>query len=368
MTRISLKERIFGGIIGSAVGDALGVPMECMHCQDIEQTYGNVSTFEELGARTGDSSAVGQISDDTAVSDVLMDCILAHDGQITAYDFAEEWANLERPIPNPDGEDVIRLNLVHPLEHIPLLRNMFIEINKRELGRGEANATNAIMYIAPVGLLCAGDPLKAELMAVDITSVNQHGRPRDVAGGYCAALAACFLPDITVEEIVQIGIRHTRDYLHSKEITAIVSLARTCTDCKEFIRRYYSEILGHVIPFLDAQHQYYRDVGEGEVISVSWNSSEVLGVALATFLITKGEDAREMMLACARIGRDADTICRVGGGLIGAYQGIHAIPKEWRDFVLRRNRWLRLEEKAEQLSAIVMRNLQRDIQARRAIL
>ena len=137
---------------------------------------------------------------------------------------------------------------------------------------------------------------------------------------------------------------------------AMLDLARTCKDCDAFIRRYYEEIIGPVIPFqdiehLDKMHWWFKD----QPICNSWNSSEILGPTLATFLITRGEDAPAMMLACARIGRDADTICRCAGGLIGAWRGVESIPADWRDLFFARNPWLRLEEKGRALTDVICR-------------
>ncbi len=198
-------------------------------------------------------------------------------------------------------------------------------------------------------------------MAVDITAVNQHGGPRDIAGAYAAALAACFLPGASVEDVVRTALEHTRDYRHTKEITAMVELAKKCPTCQEYIEQYYEQILGQLIPMQDLEH-------EGSNCCISWNSSEILGPALGAFLITQGNDARQMMLACARIGRDADTIARCAGGLIGAYRGAAVIPAEWAKYVLQRNQWLRLPEKAAQLAAIVTKDLRRQGEVRQAIL
>jgi ADP-ribosylglycohydrolase len=197
--------------------------------------------------------------------------------------------------------------------------------------------------------------LLTELMAVDVTAVNQHGGSRDVAAGYCAALASCFVT-ADVDEIVAVALRHTRDARHTLEIQAIVGLACDCETCEAFIERYYTEILGLVLPFQDWQHRgSVRPTGRPT--SVSWNSLEVLGPVLATFLITRGRDAQAMMLACAKLGRDADTIARVAGGLIGAYLGADAIPKRWVDYVLPRNPWLRLEDKAARLAELTVARL-----------
>lgn len=105
-----------------------------------------------------------------------------------------------------------------------------------------------------------------------------------------------------------------------------------------------------MIPYQDIQHQ-------GTPYCVTWISTEILGPVLATLLITQGNDVEEMVLACARIGRDADTVCRAAGGLIGAYRGLDALPEEWRQVILAKNRWLRLEEKSVQLTAIVEQRL-----------
>lgn len=346
-----------GSIIGSAVGDALGAPCECMHYKRILKEYGDFKSFEDLVAVKAGWNPLGTVTDDTVLADLLTDAILVNDGVLDAHLFAKQWEQFEKPIENPDGGAPInRLNCMHWIERIPHMRNNLREINKRELGHGEANATNAVMFIGPVGLLCAGDPNKAAVMAADVTSVNQHGAPRDVAAGYAAALAACFIAGATVESIVETAVAYTRDFKQVRDMNFMLELARKCRTCDEFVRRYYTEILGPVLPFqdiehLDKMHWKYKN----DLTCISWNSAEVLGPTLATFLITKGNDAAAMMLACAKVGRDADTICRCAGGLIGAWRGRKCIPAAWQKFVLPKNRWLKLEEKGKALADLVRR-------------
>ncbi len=350
-----IAQRISGCLIGGAVGDALGAPTECGHYRDIREYYGDFRGFDDVrkvletrGSKFIWERTAGYVTDDTVLADLLLDAIFRCDGEINAYEFAKEWETFDKPIAAPDGTPVNRQELCHWVERIPFYRNKLREIEKRELGHGEADTTGAIMYIAPVGLLSPGDPLRAELMGVDVTSVNHYGSPRDVAGGYCAVLASCFVPGMTVEGLVAAGLRHTRDAERCAEMNAMIELARKCGSTAEYIERYYAEIIGTWIPYQDRQHK-------GTDVCVTWNSAEVLGTALATLLITKGMDARDMMLACAKIGRDSDTICRVAGGLVGCYRGIKAIPMEWIEYVKERNGWLRLDEKSARLAEIVER-------------
>jgi ADP-ribosylglycohydrolase len=93
-----------------------------------------------------------------------------------------------------------------------------------------------------------------------------------------------------------------------------------------------------------------------------------LGIALAALLLTCGEDPAETILICCKIGRDSDTIARVAGGLVGTLGGASCIPAEWADYVLARNRWMLLEEKAEQLAAVIDRRLRRDVLDRQAVI
>lgn len=48
MATPTLEERIVGGLVGSAVGDALGAPTETMHYEDVRRFLGDYGTFEDL--------------------------------------------------------------------------------------------------------------------------------------------------------------------------------------------------------------------------------------------------------------------------------------------------------------------------------
>lgn len=352
-----LYNKIYGCILGGAVGDAFGCPMECRDYRDIERIFGHIKDFKDIEDNIYkmknekyapfQREMIGKVSDDTVLCDVLIRCIIQNNGKISAYEFAKQWETIDEAIKYEDGIEFIPLDGLHFLEKISFYRNKLIAIEKRELGHGSVQNTDAIMYIAPIGIICAGDMLEAELMAVDITSVHSYGRSRDVAGGFCAAIAACFIPGMSVDNIVQIAIDHIRDHFSTLKVKSIVSLSYDCKDCNEFIKRYYEEIIGKIIPYKDDNHINYND------LCVTWDCAEVLGIALATFIITKGENGEEMIRASACIGRDADTIARTAGCLIGAYKGVTAIPEGWAEYVKEKNMWMQLEEKALKLTQIV---------------
>ncbi len=383
MAALTVAQRVEGSLLGAAVGDALGAPTECWDYRDIRTFLGDCRNFTDLeqafaALAERDTAAalarvqcpplqpIGSITDDTVLADLLLDAILETGGQLTAHGFARMWDRFDEPIDMPGRPPLVRLDAVHWIERIPFLRNRLHEIEKRELGHGEANATNAIMYIGPVGLLCAADPLMAELMAVDVTAVNQHGAPRDVAGGYAAALAACFDPDIELDTLVALAMNHTRHRRHCREMQAMLDLARMCGSGDEYIERYYDTIIGRWIPYRDRQHE------ESPKKSVTtWNSAEILGNALASLLLTRDDEPSDALVMCARIGRDADTIARAAGGLIGALHGPEAIPAAWREHVHRRNNWFGLDRhlnKAAPLTQLIASRARRNAASARKLL
>jgi hypothetical protein len=60
--------------------------------------------------------------------------------------------------------------------------------------------------------------------------------------------------------------------------------------------------------------------------------TEAVPLAFGAFLAARG-DFRRAVPAGVSLGRDADTIGAIVGGLAGAYGGLDAIPPEWRSRV-----------------------------------
>ncbi|MBD3186495.1 hypothetical protein GF325_06685 [Candidatus Bathyarchaeota archaeon] len=83
---------------------------------------------------------------------------------------------------------------------------------------------------------------------------------------------------------------------------------------------------------------------------------EVLSITTCLFKMTGGNYV-EGVIAGTNIGRDADTIANLIGGLCGAMHGIDAIPLEWREGVQEINHQLHEKYKRD---AVEMAGLLRD--------
>lgn len=285
-----LYDKILGCLAGGVIGDAMGAPVENKTYQEIEAEYGMVSDFE------------GEGTDDSAVKLILCDAILNNNGVVTADEFADSFLKLEKKYRH--------------LFFTPV-RNMLDKI-KDELalpvyaGMGNMQSSSSAMSISPMGIINAGDPVRAAMETYDVAGLIHAGEAtfcRDAACAMAAAVAQAMVPDTNVEAVVQASTAH----LHKKSsavmkacIEETINYAEECKDYRKFREWFYANKLR----------------------SVTCDSRETVAVALAVFCLAKG-NPNETILNAVNFGRDADTIGSMAGSLAGAYAGAKAINKDW---------------------------------------
>lgn len=295
-----LYKKIYGCLAGGAIGDAMGRPFEGKHHKDIEEKYGRVTDFVE-GVHTRD------ITDDTRMEHLLIKAIVAKKGRVTAKDLADIWLKLP----------------INPEDFWWDTRAALMKIRSGKLPRlaGEGNVItgSGLMFISPAGIVNIGDPVQAALDAQDIACIQQPTLGVDTASVIAAAVAEAMKADATVESVIQcvleissdMPIYPERSTLFSKEtvgsaIDKAVNIARKHPDVFEVREPLYKECL-------------------------SYGAIDPVEVVALTFAIVQasGGDPRKAIIGGANIGRDSDTISRLGGSICGALRGIDLIPKNW---------------------------------------
>ena len=302
----SLFDRINGCLIGGAIGDAMGAPAEDWHFLDVRQHFGRVDRFLPQPARKRDGQP-GQITDDTTLRQYMCLAIIRKGGRITPDDYAAVWLSDL----NPD-----RLFVTERI----VLEKLRLGMNPWETGRGQPAADAAIMAVAPIGLINAGDPAQAYQDAVNISSVHQDGLERDAAGVVAAGVAAALMPDSTTASVLTAMAAHG-----SFDTRRLLKIARDLADECGGVDRYTETFYAR---HLDRSFPRPSDVVWDQDRTVSPTSREVLPIVAGLFQLCDGDPA-ESIVAGASFGRDADTIATVLGGLSGALRGAGAIPSDW---------------------------------------
>jgi ADP-ribosylglycohydrolase len=321
----ALKRRYRGCLLGGAVGDALGAPVEFMSLAEIRATFGEPGIAEFTTA----FDRKGAITDDTQMT------LFTAEGLLRAYvrDAGRDPREVLRAVGNAyarwlltqgarpgleacdrDGwlfaQRVLHAQRVPGATCISALQRMVAPGMRAD---NDSRGCGGVMRAAPVGLWCArleeGLPpgriaRHAFTLGAD-TAALTHGHPTGrLAAGVVAALVAFAVHDIELED----ALERTLPILcrvpgHADTLAAIdaaVALARRG-------------------PSLDAEA--LGTLGEG------WTAEEALSIALACALAAPDFE-HGVRLAVNHDG-DSDSTAAIAGSLLGVVQGVEAIPQRW---------------------------------------
>jgi ADP-ribosylglycohydrolase len=297
-------DAVYGCLIGGAIGDAMGAPVENWHYADIRERYGKVREFV---AHDHGAGLPGSVTDDSTLRHYMCLAIVRKGGRITPDDYARVWL-----------EDLNPDRLFHT-ERI-VLEKLRLGMSPWETGRGQLLADAAIMSIAPVGIINAGNPAQAYQDAFNVASIHQDGLERDAAATAAAGFAAAFAPGASVESVLKAIEEHCTQEL-KRLVSMAMDLVSSAGSVDRFVERFYATMLDWSFP-LPPSEEWEKER------SPSPTSREVLPVAVGIFYLCEGEPNR-CIVEGASFGRDADTVASVVGGLAGALRGADAIREDW---------------------------------------
>jgi ADP-ribosylglycohydrolase len=359
-----LEDRAAGCLAGGAVGDALGGATEGWEAHEIVDHYGGhvEGIVRSIRAMKGIDKPVspfhkgdGHVTDDTLMTRALVDVYARKRDHLDAFDVETLLVPrlLEEKIWIPElGRDEILYHRLFLAEKWLVLKLKHAHADPREAGTGNIVNCGAAMYIAPVGLVNAGDPDGAYAEAADLAGAHQSSYGREAAAVLAAAVAEAVRPGATVESVVETALRLARDGTRSA-IEAVVEAARGVSDWREAI----PVLRAAFVPF-DSLGEDYSEPGLGARVPSRLHSIEELPVALG-FLVATDADYEGTVLGGVNYGRDSDSIASMGGSLVGALRGRSALRRDWVEQVGEASRY-DLEAPGATLAEVAVEILARD--------
>ncbi len=312
-------DRVRGSLLGGAVGDALGWPIEFLQIGQIRERYGESGVTGFLPQH--DETAPQQITDDTQMTlftaEGLLRCAPGADPVPALRRAYLRWLQTQR-------EDESRPPADGWLTSLPFLYAVrapgnacMTGLNQQAVGyvaprplgeKGQVNhdskGCGTVMRSAPFGLIGAG-PEWAFSTAARAAQLT-HGHPT----GYLAAGAFAALIDRVVSGTeLSIAVQQTISQLSSfpASKTATAALARAV------------DLAEH-----PATPEQVAQVGQG------WIAEECLAVAVYCALIAaRTGDVRTALLLSVNHSGDSDSTGAVTGNLLGAVHGLPALPMDW---------------------------------------
>ncbi len=367
----SLEDRTAGALVGAAVGDALGGPVEGWTPEAIVERHGGrvrgiVEPFHRDNWRTARPIAPyhkgdGHVTDDTLMTHALVRVYERVRDHLDAYAVADHLVPdlITNPRWIPElGAEALPLHRIFLAEKWIVARIHYGHVDPREAGVGNIVNCGAAMYMAPVGAVNAGNPQAAYAEALDVAGAHQSSYGREAAGVFAAAVAAAFKPGATPESVVEDALALAKDGTRAA-IEAVCSVAARHDDFEEAL----VPLREAVAPF-DTVGPEYRNPSLGARRPSRLHAIEELPVALGMLLVGRG-DYRHTVLGSVNYGRDCDSIATMSGAIVGALHGERAVPAEWSEEIARASR-LDLRAPAAALSAVTREVFARDVERRRA--
>ncbi|MEV7688539.1 ADP-ribosylglycohydrolase family protein [Streptomyces bungoensis] len=367
--RHTLDERITAALVGAAVGDALGGPVEGYSPDQITDRHGG-RVHGVVGPWHGDAwrtarplapyhKGDGHVTDDTLMTHALIrvyDRVRDHlDAYAVADHLVPDLMGTPRWIPELETE-TLPLHRLFLAEKWLVTRLAYGHADPREAGVGNIVNCGAAMYMAPIGLVNAAHPAAAYAEALDVAGAHQSSYGREAAGVFAAAVAAATAPGATPDSVVATALSLAKDGTRTA-IEKVCEAARGCGDFESALR----PLRAAVAPF-DTVGPDYRAPSLGARRPSRLHSIEELPVALG-MLVVSGGDYRHAVLGSVNYGRDCDSIATMAGALAGALGS--PVPEDWAKTVAEASR-LDLWEPARTLAGVAREVFARDVERRRA--
>lgn len=285
------KSAIVGSILGTAVGDALGLPYEGLSPRRAARLFGEPTGYRLLPGR-------GMISDDTEHASMAMQALVASGDDVDL--FSRQLARRIRywllALPAGTGRATLMAGLKLWMRFSPSRSGVF------SAGNGPA------MRSAVLGV--AIDDLELLRRLVTASSRITHTDPKAEYGAFVVALAARVSRDaVRIEpEAFRDEVRRLLPDRGASELHALIERAVASVGRHERTKAFAASL--------------------GLDRGVTGYVYHTVPVALHAWL-SHPRDYRTAVIEVIRCGGDADSTAGIVGGIVGAAVGKEGIPREW---------------------------------------
>ncbi|BBO81707.1 hypothetical protein DSCO28_22730 [Desulfosarcina ovata subsp. sediminis] len=320
---LTRSSRALACMLGGAIGDALGAPVEFFSLDEIRRRYGDsgIARFEKAYGR------LGAITDDTQMA------LFTAEGLILSR-VRREYA----------GEDLVataiyhaylrwlytqdtrnQAQLIHQHGTCSVIdgiltghRDLFVQrapgnaclsaLRSGKMGTVEraindSKGCGGVMRVAPVGLAYA-DTEKAFRLGCASAAIT-HGHP---TGHLCAGLMAALISRLCGGATL---------------LDAIADATGILMDHDN-----HGECLKAVAAAVELSHQQDPSPERIETLGAGWVAEEALAMGIYAALVAGADFRRGVLLAVNHSG-DSDSTGAIAGNIIGARYGMDGIPAEW---------------------------------------
>ncbi|WP_165250782.1 ADP-ribosylglycohydrolase family protein [Paludisphaera soli] len=331
MPQLSRIDRVRGCLLGLAVGDALGAPLEGLTAQQIKTHYGRVKNYVD-GVQAWKRKPYrwrmrGLYSDDTqqalALADVLLECGHADQGRLAAiYVAMAEAKGTFLGVHRGIGRSFRQV-----------LADLQRGVSPRWSGQMKAGI-GAAMRIAPVGLFFEDDP-DGFFRAVMESSVTTHRDVRSLSGAMAVAHGVRRLvageprdPSLLLwlaSDVARDEARMTTEG-YGEVVISLEPHARAMSKALAHAETLLETPRERALPALAEEANRHGAEPDCKRPTMGFPPA---CIPTCLYVLLTTDSFEEAIQEIVNLGGDADTTGAILGALAGAHYGIDEIPSRW---------------------------------------
>jgi ADP-ribosylglycohydrolase len=321
---IAPRDRFLGCLLGGAVGDALGAPVEFKSRAAILEAFGPQGITEYAPAYGG----LGRITDDTQMTlftaeGLLRGWVRGCSRGVTTYvgvtaHAYQRWLATQGEPPH-DGVDLVRepgwLYPHRDLHHRRGPGNTCLSAlrappSEAVFAVNDSKGCGGVMRVAPVGLFHWSlrdrhSPRDAFTLGCELAALT-HGHPTgQLTAGVLAVLIRELTGGASLPEALEVAKPILREERDHHETLRAIELAE--------------DLAAGNVP----SEKAIARLGEG------WIAEEALAISLYCALVAR--DFRHGVILAVNHDGDSDSTGAITGNLLGTLHGLDAIPTQWLD-------------------------------------
>lgn len=324
------KDHFIGCLVGGAVGDALGWPIEFDDIKDITDKYGLHGIVDMVPGENGSY----EITDDTQMTLFTAEGLLRawasarHIGGVPDFstslrDSYDCWLQTQDNRPSRHKAEQFRCGWLIDIERLHRRRapgNTCLSalregsLSENGIINNSSKGCGGVMRAAPAGLLATrinkSDDSGTARLAFEIgcaAAALTHGHPSGYyPAGVLAAIIATIITGGTIEDGISISLSFLDNKIGSQETVRAIHSAVTLWQNKD------------VLPSPES----IESLGGG------WVGEEALAISIYSALAAEDDFAKGVRLAVNHSG-DSDSTGSITGNILGALLGTACIPSQW---------------------------------------
>lgn len=313
------KQEFFRGcLLGGAIGDALGWPVEFLRYNEIIRKFGE----DGINDLVLNKSRKAEITDDTQMTLFTAEGILRAqtrgnekgicDPTSVVYFAYKRWLNTQGYKREKDCDwiydgwllDIKELYAERAPGNSCLSALLSNKMGSIDEPINDSKGCGGVMRVAPVGLFYPKE--RAFEMGVDFAALT-HGHPSGyLSAGALSLIISSIISGCDIETSVNEALDELKKHENHEECYELLKKAvdLSNTDIKPL----------HAI----------NELGEG------WVGEEALAISVYCALKYKA-DFKKALIASVNHNGDSDSTGSITGNILGSYLGINEIPREWID-------------------------------------